>query len=145
MPLLSRTRERTADPVPATRPVAAVASVLTVGAGLALRVVAEGNVAKYGGDALYTVLVLALVVLLAPRVTPLAAAVSALLFSCAVEFLQLSDIPAELSRRSGIARLVLGSTFNAPDLLWYAVGAAVGGLLHAAMRSFPARRPSARG
>ncbi|MFC9817448.1 hypothetical protein ACFVJM_35980 [Streptomyces virginiae] len=28
---------------------------------------------------------------------------------------------------------MLGSTFNAPDLFWYAVGAAGGGLLHAAM------------
>ncbi|MEC4572442.1 hypothetical protein [Streptomyces virginiae] len=33
----------------------------------------------------------------------------------------------------GAARLVLGSTFNAPDLVWYAVGATVGGLLHVAM------------
>ncbi|MEU1618837.1 DUF2809 domain-containing protein [Streptomyces sp. NPDC005722] len=133
MLLLSRTRERAPDPV-RIRLAAAAASVVTVGAGLALRAVADGNVAKYGGDALYTVLVLALVVLLAPRVTPLTAAVSALAFSCAVEFLQLSDIPAELSRRSGIARLVLGSTFNAPDLLGYAAGAAAGWLIHTALR-----------
>ncbi|MET9880347.1 DUF2809 domain-containing protein [Actinacidiphila glaucinigra] len=145
MLLLSRIRQRNADPVRTTRLVAALAAALTVGAGLALRAMAEGSVAKYGGDTLYTVLVLALVVLLAPRVTPLTATVSALVFSCAVEFLQLSGIPSELSQRSGIARLVLGSTFNAPDLLWYAVGAAVGGLVHAALRSFPARRPSVRG
>lgn len=116
-----------------TRWAAAVAAVATVGAGLGLRAVAAGDVAKYGGDALYTVLLLALVVLVAPRTTPLTAAVSALAVSWAVEFLQLSDVPAELSRRSALARLVLGSTFNPPDLFWYAVGAGAGFLVHTAV------------
>ncbi|MFJ3876012.1 DUF2809 domain-containing protein [Streptomyces sp. NPDC090077] len=104
-------------------------------AGLGLRAVADGSVAKYGGDALYTVLVLALVVLAAPRLAPPRAAAAALAVSWAVEFLQLSAVPAELSRRSTVARLVLGSTFNAPDLLWYAVGAGAGGLVLAAWRA----------
>ncbi len=120
------------------RPAAAGAAVVTVGAGLGLRAVAADGVvadgvAKYGGDALYTVLLLALVVLAAPHWTPLRAAGTALAASWAVELFQLSPVPAELSRHSVAARLVLGSTFNAPDLFWYAVGAAVGGLLHAAM------------
>ncbi|WP_107087843.1 MULTISPECIES: DUF2809 domain-containing protein [unclassified Streptomyces] len=120
------------------RPAAAGAAVVTVGAGLGLRAVAADGVvadgvAKYGGDALYTVLLLALVVLAAPRWTPLRAAGTALAASWAVELFQLTPLPAELSRHSVAARLVLGSTFNAPDLFWYAVGAAVGGLLHAAM------------
>lgn len=62
---------------------AAGAAVITVGAGLALRAVAEGNGAKYGGDALYTVLLVALVVLGAPRVTPLTAAAGALAVTAA--------------------------------------------------------------
>ncbi|MEU3670683.1 DUF2809 domain-containing protein [Streptomyces virginiae] len=115
------------------RLVAAGAAVVTVGAGLGLRAVAADGVAKYGGDALYTVLLLALVVLAAPRWTPLRAAGTALAASWAVELFQLSAVPAELSRHSAAARLVLGSTFNAPDLFWYAVGAAGGGLLHGAM------------
>lgn len=41
-----------------------------------------------------------------------------------MEFAQLTDVPARLSADSTAARLVLGSTFNAPDLFWYAVGAA---------------------
>ncbi|MFJ4982339.1 DUF2809 domain-containing protein [Streptomyces sp. NPDC088732] len=101
----------------------------TVGAGLGLRAVAAGDVAKYGGDALYTLLLVALVVLVAPRVSPRVAAGSALALSWAVEFLQLSDVPAELSARSTVARLVLGTTFNAPDLHWYAIGAAGGWLV----------------
>lgn len=116
------------------RTAAAGAAVLTVGAALLLRSVTAGSLAKYGGDALYTVLLLALVVVVAPRVTPVRACVWALSASWAVEFLQLSTVPAELSRRSTVARLVLGSTFNAPDLFWYAVGAAAGWLVHSAVR-----------
>lgn len=118
---------------------AAAAAVVVVAAGLGLRAVAGGDVAKYGGDALYTVLVLTLVVAAAPRLTAPRAAAAALAVSWAVEFLQLSSVPAELSRRSTAARLVLGSTFNAPDLLWYAVGAAAGGLVLAALRGGRAR------
>lgn len=116
-----------------TRLAAAVAAVLTVAAGLGIRALAQGSVAKYAGDALYTVLILTLVVLVAPRVRPLAAAGTALAFSWAVELLQLTGVPAELSRMSVVARLVLGSTFNAPDLVWYAVGAAVGWWVHGSL------------
>ncbi|MEU1079576.1 DUF2809 domain-containing protein [Streptomyces sp. NPDC005908] len=123
-----------------TRLVAAAAALVTVGAGLGLRAVATGDVAKYGGDALYTLLVLTLVVLLAPRTPPARAAGVALALSWAVELLQLTGLPAELSARSTAARLVLGSTFNAPDLFWYAIGAAAGWLVLRA----PARRRPAR-
>nr|WP_310431356.1 DUF2809 domain-containing protein [Streptomyces sp. 3330] len=111
---------------------AAGAAVSTVGAGLGLRAVATGDVAKYGGDALYTLLLVTLFAVAAPRATPTAAAGGALAASWAVEFLQLSQVPTELSRHSTLAHLVFGSTFNAPDLLWYAVGAGVGRLIHPA-------------
>ncbi|WP_443046096.1 ribosomal maturation YjgA family protein [Streptomyces sp. NBC_00335] len=122
-----------------TRLAAAAAVVVTVGAGLGLRAVAAGSLAKYGGDALYTVLIFALIVLALPRVTALRAAAGALAVSWTVEFLQLSGVPAELSRHSTVARLVLGSTFNPPDLFWYAVGAAVGWLAHTAVSLCSAR------
>ena len=115
-----------------TRATAAVAALVTVGAGLGLRAVTTGDVAKYGGDALYTLLILSLVVLAAPRATPLKAAGVALSVSWGVEFLQLSGLPADLSRHSTAARLILGSTFNAPDLFWYVIGAIAGGLVMAA-------------
>ncbi|MFC9249100.1 DUF2809 domain-containing protein [Streptomyces sp. NPDC057136] len=114
-----------------SRLLAAGAAVLTVAAGLGVRAVAGGDLAKYAGDALYTVLILTLVALIAPRARPLVAAGTALAISWAVEFAQLTGIPAELSARSAAARLVLGSTFNAPDLFWYAVGAAVAGCAYA--------------
>lgn len=132
------------DPRWAARAVAAGAAVLTVAAGLGVRAVAHGDTGKYAGDALYTVLVYALVVLAAPRLRPVAAVGSALAISWAIEFLQLTDVPAELSRRSAVARLVLGSTFNAPDLFWYAVGAAAAGLVHVAVRSAGRARTAGR-
>lgn len=108
---------------------AAVAVPVVIGAGLGLRAVATGDVAKYGGDALYTLLMLALVVLVAPRTTPPRAAGVALAVSWGIEFLQLTGLPAELAQHSTAARLVLGSTFNTPDLFWYAAGAAAGWLV----------------
>ncbi|WP_244283007.1 DUF2809 domain-containing protein [Streptomyces flavidovirens] len=125
-----------------TRILAAVAACLTLCAGLGVRGAVDGDVAKYAGDALYTVLLCTLVVLLAPATRPWVAGGIALLVSWAVECAQLTGVPAELAARSVVARLVLGSTFNAPDLLWYAVGAGLfllicavvprpGGLRHA--------------
>ncbi|PZG87184.1 hypothetical protein C1I97_32850, partial [Streptomyces sp. NTH33] len=90
-------------------------------------------------------LALSLVVVVVPRATPLTAAASALAVSWGVEFLQLSEVPAELSRRSAVARLVLGSTFNPPDLFWYAVGAAAGWLVHTAAGSVTGRRAGSPG
>ncbi|KIF68056.1 hypothetical protein HY68_04355 [Streptomyces sp. AcH 505] len=119
--------------------VAGVCAVLTVAAGLGVRSVGSGDAAKYTGDALYTVLVQALVVVVAPRVRPLTAALVALAVSCGVELLQLTGVSAELAARSEIARLVLGSTFNAPDLFWYGVGAAAGWAVHAAFGRRPDR------
>ncbi|NEA80049.1 DUF2809 domain-containing protein [Actinospica acidiphila] len=137
----ARPADRSGPPAPKatgrTRLLAAVAALATVGAGLGLRAVATGDVAKYGGDALYTLLILALVVVLAPRSTPARAAGIALAVSWAVELLQLTGLPAGLSARSTAARLVLGSTFNAPDLFWYAVGACAGWL---ALRAVVRRR-----
>ncbi|GIG67895.1 ribosomal maturation YjgA family protein [Phytomonospora endophytica] len=111
----------------------AVAAVVTVALGLGLRTTMDGAVAKYGGDALYTLLVFWLVLVLAPRTRGLVAGAIACGLSWAVEFFQLTPIPAELSGNP-LARLVLGSTFNAPDLFWYAVGAALGVAILAALR-----------
>ena len=65
----------------------------------------------------------------------------ALAVSWAVELAQLTGIPADLSRHSMPARLVLGSTFNAPDLLWYVVGAGLAWAVHSGMVSASAREP----
>ncbi|MEU6237354.1 DUF2809 domain-containing protein [Kitasatospora sp. NPDC047058] len=125
----------------AVRVAAAVAAVLTVAAGLGVRAVAGGEFAKCAGDALYTVLVYALVVLAAPRLRPPPAALVAAGLSWAVEFYQLTGVPDELGRHSTLARLVLGSTFNPPDLFWYLVGAALAAALHTAAARRGRSRP----
>ncbi|MCX5207019.1 DUF2809 domain-containing protein [Streptomyces sp. NBC_00237] len=106
------------------------AAAVTIAAALGIRAVSSGAFAKYAGDALYTVLLYALVVAVWPRVRPVLAGGVALGVSWLAEFAQLTSVPAELSARSGLLRLVFGSTFNAPDLFWYAVGAALAWAVH---------------
>ncbi|MFI6293612.1 DUF2809 domain-containing protein [Nonomuraea sp. NPDC050790] len=101
----------------------AVAAAVTVAAGLGVRALFSGPFAKYSGDALYTVLIYLLIVLIRPNVRPWVAAPLSCGLSWAIEFAQLAGIPAVL-------RPLLGSTFNPPDLFWYAAGAALAGTVH---------------
>ena len=111
------------------RVVPAVAAVLTVAAGLSVRSVLGGDLAKYAGDALYALLIFWLVLVVAPRTRAWVAAAVSFGVSVAVELFQLTGVPAELGAHSVLARLVLGTTFNGPDLPFYAVGAALGWVL----------------
>ncbi|MFJ2029617.1 DUF2809 domain-containing protein [Streptosporangium sp. NPDC087985] len=113
---------------------AALAAVVTVAAGLTVRAVTGGWFGKYAGDALYTVLVYALIVLVWPRVSPGRAAIGALAFSWVIEFAQLTPVPAALSEASVLARLVLGSTFGVADLVAYAAGAVLAWAAHTLLR-----------
>jgi hypothetical protein len=106
------------------RAVGAAAAVIILVAGLSVRHVFDGAFAKYAGDALYAALIYALALVVAPRARAWQAAAIATTFCWIVEFAQLTPYPARLSDHSGLARLVLGSTFNAPDLFWYVVGVA---------------------
>ncbi|WP_285107696.1 DUF2809 domain-containing protein [Promicromonospora sp. MEB111] len=108
----------------------AAAAVVTVAAGLSVRSVLGGDLAKCAGDALYALLIFWLVLVVAPRTRGWVAAAVACGVSVAVELFQLTGIPAELGAHSTLARLVLGTTFNAPDLPFYVVGTAVGWALH---------------
>jgi phosphatidylglycerophosphate synthase len=99
------------------------AAAVTVAAGLGVRAFFDGAFADHAGDALYTVLLYWLAVLVRPAARPWAAALTACGLSWAIEFAQLLSIPAVL-------RPVLGSTFNPADLLWYAAGALLAALVH---------------
>jgi hypothetical protein len=48
-------------------------------------------------------------------------------------------VPAAWSARSTLARLVLGSTFNTPDLFWYAVGITVAAAAHSGVQKIRSR------
>lgn len=98
--------------------------------GLSVRGLAAGDVAKYAGDGLYALLVFWLVVAVTPRRRGGVVGLVAFGICVAVELFQLTGVPAALGEVSGLARLVLGTTFNAPDLPWYAAGAASGWVLH---------------
>ena len=108
-------------------------------AGLALAVIAAGLlwrsgfiplppvVSKYGGDALWALMVFVGFGFLLPRARTLVVALLALTFSWGVEFSQLYHAPLIDAVRATLpGRLVLGSTFNWPDLPAYAAGVALG-------------------
>jgi len=117
---------------------ALLAVPLTVAAGLGARALFGGFLAKVAGDALYTVLIHVLVVVVRPDVRPSRAAAVALGTSFAVELAQLTPYPAWLSSKHVILRLIFGTTFGFVDLAGYVVGAAFALAVHAAVRE---RRP----
>jgi hypothetical protein len=82
----------------------------------------SGALAQYSGTVLYASMIYSGVFVLAPSAGPLRAGAAAILFCWFVEFLQLTGLPAYLSERSLVARLVLGVQFDPGDLAWYPVG-----------------------
>ena len=104
-------------------------------AGLVLAVIAVGLlwrssfmplppvVSKYGGDALWALMVFVGFGFLVPRASTTVLSLMALSFSWGVEFSQLYHAPwIDAVRATLPGRLVLGSTFNWPDLPAYALG-----------------------
>ncbi|WP_219819378.1 DUF2809 domain-containing protein [Pseudoclavibacter sp. AY1F1] len=99
---------------------------MTVALGLATHfLLPDGPVSDVAGDALYTVAMYLGVMMLAPRARPWLLAAVAIGWSFAVEFLQLTDVPARAAEAFGPARLVLGVGFDPRDLLVYALAGLV--------------------
>lgn len=91
---------------------------------------------KYGGDALWALMVFFGFGFLFPRASTLTIALLALKFSWSVEFSQLYRAPwIDAIRATLPGRLVLGTTFNWPDLPAYAVGIVLGALIEWRRRS----------
>jgi hypothetical protein len=82
----------------------------------------DGRWAQYSGTALYASMVYAGVLFIRPRIAPSWAGTIAVAFCWAVEAAQVTGIPAALSARSLLARVVLGVEFDWTDMLWYPVG-----------------------
>jgi uncharacterized protein DUF2809 len=113
---------------PPTRTIRIIAALAGAGAlalAFGIRALADGPLEQHSGTALYASLSYAIVVFIWPRIRPLAAFAGATGFCWAVEVFQLTGIPAALSARSIVARLVLGVTFDPVDLIWYPVGALI--------------------
>ncbi len=117
---------------PRSRPLQALLVVLVMVSGLIWRshlIPLPPAVAKYGGDALWALLVFFGCGFVFSKTSTLRIALAALCFAWAVEFSQLYHAPwIDTIRATRIGRLVLGSTFNWPDLPAYALGIALGAL-----------------
>ena len=113
----------------------ALALALTLALGVLSRVIETGfNVFdKYLGDALYTAAIFWLLRLLAPQQTPARMALISFALSLAVEIFQLTGIPLALRDSPALAlRIVsvaLGTMFSGWDILAYAVGALLCGVI----------------
>lgn len=98
---------------------AATALVPVIIAGLLVHAVVPGDVGDIAGDALYATLTALLLVLALPRARPRVIAIGAALVCAAVETLQLTTIPRALAEIFPPTALVLGSGFDARDLVVY--------------------------
>jgi hypothetical protein len=126
-----------------TRVPAVGAAAATVALGLGLRACLPEVPGKIAGDALYTVLLYTIVLTIRPTARPLHAGAIALGASFAMEFFQLTPIPAWLSSQHVLLRLIFGTTFGFVDLASYVLGAALATGVHVGARSVFGNRPPA--
>ena len=115
-----------------SRPLYALAMMLVLATGLLSRshfLPLPRLAAKYGGDSLWALLVFLGFGFLCRRLSTLRLSLIALCFAWAIEFSQLYHAQwIDGIRATRIGGLVLGYTFNCPDLLAYAIGIACGAL-----------------
>jgi hypothetical protein len=98
---------------------------------------------KYGGDALWSLLVFTGFGFLFSRISTFRLSLVSLGFAWAVEFSQLYHAPwIDSIRAVRLGHLVLGSTFNWPDLPAYAVGIAIGAVVDEALLKRSSQRHS---
>jgi len=116
-------------PVARSRAVLVGVAAVVALAGITVARRADGPWVDPAGDALYAALVYVLVLLVAPRLSPWRAAGVATAFCTVVELAQLTGIPAGLVGHVPVLRYALGTTFNAVDLVVYAVAATLAALV----------------
>ena len=108
----------------------------SLGVAFAIRLVTgtmvetTGPLEQISGTALYASAFYGGVLVLWPRGRPLPVALICVAFCWAIEFFQLTGVPAALSGHSVVARLVLGRVFDPTDLAWYVVGVLLAASLH---------------
>ncbi|MGH1548325.1 DUF2809 domain-containing protein [Leifsonia poae] len=107
------------------RIVLVLAAAALIVAGLVLARTTDSAGWTFVGDALYAAMLYAVVGAVLPPSAPVVAAGIAFGASAAVEFFQLTGIPAQLATVVPGAALVLGTTFQGTDLVAYALGAAL--------------------
>ena len=114
------------------RPFYVLLAALVLGGGLLWRsrfLQLPPFASKYGGDLLWALLVFCGLAFTLHRASTLRLALIALGFAWAIEFSQMYHAEwIDRIRSMRIGALILGSTFNWPDLLAYAIGISVGAL-----------------
>jgi hypothetical protein len=114
------------DRSPRRRLSAAVLLVAVIGAGLAVHVVFPDTAATdIAGDVLYAAAVYLAIVVVAPGLRPLGVGAITAAWCTGVELFQLTGIPLWLGAAFPPSMLVLGTVFDARDLLVYVISAAV--------------------
>jgi hypothetical protein len=99
----------------------AATAATTVIAGLLVHEFGNGTMGDIIGDALYAILMYLLLACLMPRSLRSAVAALAIMFCCAVELLQLTELPQRATEAFPAAALLLGAGFDTRDLIVYAV------------------------
>ncbi|MFC8303556.1 DUF2809 domain-containing protein [Specibacter sp. NPDC057265] len=100
-----------------------LAAVCVAALGLAVHFLLAGGFGSLFADALYTVLAYLVLAWLFPGAARHLVAWAAFAVSALIELAQLTGLPAQLAVDFPPSRLILGTTFSAPDLLAYAAGA----------------------
>lgn len=104
------------------RPGIAAVGAGVIALGLLVHFTMGGAGADFLADSLYAVLVYLIVTFVAPRFRPVTAVAVAFAVCAAIELLQLTGGPAAIGEVFPPARLVLGTTYAAVDILAYALG-----------------------
>lgn len=121
---------------------AALLAGSTLAAGVGVRSgLVPPLLAKYAGVALWCALVYWLVLFLGPRLSPLRACAISIAIGWAVEFAQLTPGPKWLASVLPLSRWVFGTTFNAPDLAAYILGAVAAAGMHRLLCRWQVGRP----
>ncbi|GAA1933188.1 hypothetical protein GCM10009775_26480 [Microbacterium aoyamense] len=114
---------------------AAIALASVIVAGLAVHAfLPDTSATDIAGDALYAVAAYSGIVLLAPRLKPWVVALIAGAWCVAVELFQLTGIPLALGGLLPPVMLLLGTVFDARDLVIYIAAVVTAGLIDAAVR-----------
>lgn len=102
------------------RVAAIIALIAVVGAGLVVHgLLPDSAATDIAGDALYAAAVVAFLVAVAPRWSPLVIGGIAAAWCVGVELFQLTGIPVQVAEVFPPAVLVLGTVFDARDLVVY--------------------------
>ena len=114
------------------RPIYALLIALIIATGLLWRsdlLPLSSFLAKYGGDSLWALVVFLGFGFTFHRSSTVRISLAAVCFAWSVEFLQLYHAHwIDGIRSTRLGRVVLGTTFNSPDLLAYVVGIMLGAL-----------------